>query len=137
MQKKIKYKYQTDNLPDSDNYILPTLLDNIDPNSDYSKIEIFGPVLSIIEYQNDEQAIRYANNTNYGLAASIWSSDIDEVYKFTRLIRCGIIHVNSYGEDDNMIPFGGIKQSGIGKDKSFKSFEEYSILKSICYRYDK
>ena len=134
--KKVNYKYSSDNLPESGNYILPTILDNVNPNSKFSKIEIFGPVLSIIEYQNDEEAIRYANNTNYGLAASIWSSDIDEVYKFTRSIRCGIIHINSYGEDDNMIPFGGIKESGIGKDKSFKSLKEYSILKSICYRYD-
>ncbi len=131
----IKYHYSKENLPLNGQYIIPTIFDNVDSNSNFSKSEIFGPVLSIIEFESSDKAIEIANNTSYGLASSIWSSKIDEIYKYSRLLHSGLVHVNSYGEDDNAIPFGGVKQSGIGKDKSFIAFQEYSITKSICMQF--
>tara|TARA_Y100000591_G_C21850934_1_gene711654 strand:- start:2895 stop:4373 length:1479 start_codon:yes stop_codon:yes gene_type:complete len=131
----IKYHYSKENLPLNGQYIIPTIFDNVDSNSNFSKSEIFGPVLSIIEFEGSDKAIEIANNTSYGLASSIWSNKIDEIYKYSRLLHSGLVHVNSYGEDDNTIPFGGVKQSGIGKDKSFIAFQEYSITKSICMQF--
>ena len=122
-------------MPLNGQYIIPTIFDNVDSNSNFSKSEIFGPVLSIIEFESSDKAIEIANNTSYGLASSIWSNKIDEIYKYSRLLHSGLVHVNSYGEDDNTIPFGGVKQSGIGKDKSFIAFQEYSITKSICMQF--
>ncbi len=80
---------------------------------------------------NTKEAISIANNTKYGLAASIWTNDYDEAYQVSRLIESGIVHVNSYGDDDNMVPFGGIKESGLGTDKSVRAFDEYSNVKTI------
>lgn len=112
-------------------YINPIIFDNVDINSKIAQEEIFGPVLVVLTIENIKEAIKLANNTKYGLAASIWTNDYDEAYQVSRLIESGIVHINSYGDDDNTVPFGGIKESGIGKDKSIHAFDEYSNLKTI------
>lgn len=112
-------------------YIKPTIFDNVKPSSTIAKEEIFGPVLVVICVDTIKEAIEIANDSNYGLAASIWTNDFDEAYQVSRLLEAGIVHINSYGDDDNMVPFGGIKESGLGKDKSVYAFDEYSELKTI------
>lgn len=112
-------------------YVRPTIFDNVNPNSKIAKEEIFGPVLVVFEVENMYEAIDLANNSDYGLAASIWTNDYDEAYQVSRLIEAGIVHINSYGDDDNLVPFGGVKESGLGKDKSIYAFDEYSDLKTI------
>jgi len=112
-------------------YINPIIFDNVDPNSKIAQEEIFGPVLVVLTVDTIQEALEIANNTNYGLAASIWTNDYDEAYHISRLLEAGIVHVNSYGDDDNMVPFGGIKESGLGKDKSIFAFDEYSNQKTI------
>lgn len=111
-------------------YILPTIFDQVDPQSTIAKEEIFGPVLVIIGVSSIREAISIANNSKYGLAASIWTNDLDEAHQVSRELQAGIVHVNSYGDDDNTVPFGGIKESGIGKDKSIYAFDEYSYIKT-------
>ncbi|MBF0610412.1 MAG: aldehyde dehydrogenase family protein, partial [Magnetococcales bacterium] len=64
-------------------------------------------------------------------AASIWTDDLNEAYHISRLLEAGIVHINCYGDDDNTVPFGGFKESGLGKDKSLYAFDEYSQLKTI------
>ena len=96
--------------------------------------EIFGPILTCEIFSKNSEAIKMANNTEYGLAASIWSDDFNEIHEFINKVESGIIHINSYGEDDNSIPFGGIKNSGYGRDKSVYAFNEVSYLKSIYYK---
>jgi len=76
------------------------------------------------------EAIQLANSSKYGLAASIWSASLDEALTCAKALEAGIVHVNSYGEDDMSVPFGGIKESGLGKDKSLFAFDEYSNLKT-------
>ena len=76
------------------------------------------------------EAIEIGNNTKFGLAASIWTDNLSEAYQVTRLLDAGIVHINSYGNDDNTVPFGGLKESGIGKDKSKYAFDEYSVKKT-------
>jgi acyl-CoA reductase-like NAD-dependent aldehyde dehydrogenase len=111
--------------------MIPIILDDVDLNSDIADEEIFGPVLSVFTADNMEDALMIANHSKYGLASSIWTDNLNEAYKFTRLLESGIVHVNSYGDDDETAPFGGFKQSGFGKDKSIYAFNEYSNLKTV------
>jgi len=111
-------------------YIQPTIFDNVDLNSKIVQEEIFGPVLVVLTVDNIKDAIKMANNSKYGLASSIWTNDYDEAYQVSRLLESGIVHINSYGDDDNMVPFGGIKESGLGTDKSIHAFDEYSNIKT-------
>jgi acyl-CoA reductase-like NAD-dependent aldehyde dehydrogenase len=111
-------------------YVLPTIFDNVKIDSAIAQEEIFGPVIAVIGYKDIKEAIKIANNTKFGLAASIWTNDLDEAYQVSRELQAGIVHINSFGDDDNSIPFGGIKESGIGKDKSIFAFDEYSYLKA-------
>ena len=83
-----------------------------------------------------KEAIQISNHTKYGLAASIWTDDLNEAYKYIRNVEAGIVHVNCYGEDDNSVPFGGVKESGFGKDKSFYAFKEYSVTKTTWFNID-
>jgi acyl-CoA reductase-like NAD-dependent aldehyde dehydrogenase len=117
-------------------YIRPVIFDNVDPNSKIAQEEIFGPVLIVITVQDIKEAIKIANNTNYGLAASIWTNDYDEACQVSKQLESGIVHINSYGEDDNTVPFGGFKESGIGKDKSIFAFNEYSNFKTTWMKFN-
>jgi acyl-CoA reductase-like NAD-dependent aldehyde dehydrogenase len=117
-------------------YVIPTIFEISDPNSSVAQEEIFGPVLAIIGTNSMQEAIDIANNSKYGLAASVWTNDLDEAHHISRELQAGIVHINSYGEDDNTVPFGGIKDSGIGKDKSILAFDEYSYTKTIWTHFD-
>ena len=97
------------------------------------KEEIFGPVLCVKSYKSLKSAIDYINDSDYGLAAAIFSNNLDEVKALSQKIHAGLIHINNYGEDDNRFPFGGIKNSGFGKSKSALSFDEATYKKVICY----
>jgi len=112
-------------------YIAPVIFDNVSKDSKIANEEIFGPVLVVLEFENIIDALEIANNSNYGLAASIWTNDYDEAHFISRKLEAGIVHINSYGDDDMSVPFGGIKESGLGKDKSIYAFDEYSNLKTI------
>lgn len=117
-------------------YARPVIFDDVNPSSSIAKEEIFGPVLVVIAYSDIHNAIELANDSIYGLASSIWTNDLDEAYQVSRLLNTGIVHVNSYGEDDNSVPFGGFKQSGLGKDKSLYAFDEYSNSKTIWMKFN-
>lgn len=110
--------------------VLPSIFTDVDPESSIVQEEIFGPVLVVIGFDTIQEAIDIANHSRYGLAASIWTKDLNEAYHVSRALQAGIVHINSYGNDDNAAPFGGIKESGIGKDKSIFAFDEYSYLKT-------
>ena len=96
--------------------------------------EIFGPVLSIITFDTQDEAIKIANDTIYGLAAAVWTRDISKAHSVARALRAGTVHVNSYDEDDITVPFGGFKQSGNGRDKSLHALEKYTELKTTWIR---
>jgi len=115
--------------------VSPAIFDGVAPDSILAQEEVFGPVLAIISVGSIAQAVEVANSTRYGLAASIWTDDMDEAYQVSRLLKAGLVHINSYGDDDNSVPFGGVKESGIGKDKSVFAFDEYSELKTTWIKY--
>jgi gamma-glutamyl-gamma-aminobutyraldehyde dehydrogenase len=113
-------------------FIEPTIFDHADPVMTIVKEEIFGPVLAVMTCRDEHEAVEMANDTEYGLHASIWSNDINQVQRMSRAIRAGTISVNCYSEGDMTTPFGGFKQSGFfGRDKSLWANRQYTELKTI------
>jgi gamma-glutamyl-gamma-aminobutyraldehyde dehydrogenase len=96
--------------------------------------EIFGPVISLVPFDDEDEAIALANQTSYGLAASVYTTNLDRAIRFARAIRAGTVGVNAYSEGDVTTPFGGYKESGFGgRDKGLESFEQYTEKKTIWF----
>ena len=115
-------------------YVEPTVFDGVRNDMRIAREEIFGPVLAILRFRDEAEAIRIANDTSYGLQASVWSSHLDRAHRVARALRAGTVHVNQYDEDDITVPFGGFKQSGNGRDKSLHAFDKYTELKTTWLR---
>ena len=116
-------------------YLTPTIFDRVGNDMRVAREEIFGPVLSIITVKDAVEAIEKANDSDYGLAAAVWSDDINTAHQVAREIRAGFVHVNGYGNDDMTAPFGGYKRSGSGsKDKSLHSIDDYTELKTTWFQ---
>ncbi len=111
-------------------YVAPTVLADVDPDSTVAQEEIFGPVLSVIPYADEEEALRIANNSRYGLAGAVWSGDQQRAEAFARRVRTGSIDVNG-GAYNPLAPLGGYKQSGVGREMGRYGVEEFSEVKSI------
>jgi len=112
-------------------FIPPTVFDDVTPAMAIGREEVFGPVLAVFGFDSEEEAIAMANDSDYGLAAGLWSQDIDRIMRVTRRLASGQVFVNNWAGGDQTMPFGGVKQSGNGRDKSHHSLEEYSDLKSV------
>jgi 4-guanidinobutyraldehyde dehydrogenase/NAD-dependent aldehyde dehydrogenase len=111
-------------------YITPTLFDQVDGSMSIAREEIFGPVLSVLGFTDIKEAIRQANSTAYGLQAAVWTRDMTKAIQTARALRAGTVHVNQYDNDDITVPFGGVKQSGNGRDKSLHAIDKYTELKT-------
>ncbi|MFC0131096.1 aldehyde dehydrogenase PuuC [Massilia eurypsychrophila] len=111
-------------------YITPTLFDQVDSTMRIAREEIFGPVLSVLGFTDIKEAIRQANSTPYGLQAAVWTRDMTKAIQTARALRAGTVHVNQYDNDDITVPFGGVKQSGNGRDKSLHAIDKYTELKT-------
>ncbi|MGM0783463.1 MAG: aldehyde dehydrogenase [Pseudomonadota bacterium] len=112
-------------------FIPPTVFDGVTPTMAIGREEVFGPVLSVFGFDSEEEAIELANDSVYGLAAGLWSQDIDRIMRVTRRLHSGQVFVNNWAGGDQTVPFGGVKQSGNGRDKSMHSLQEYSELKTV------
>jgi len=117
-------------------YVEPTVFDGVTNTMRIAREEIFGPVLSVIRFQSEVEAIALANDSSYGLQASVWSHNVNRAHRVARALRAGTVHVNQYDEDDITVPFGGYKQSGNGRDKSLHAFDKYTELKTTWLRVD-
>jgi gamma-glutamyl-gamma-aminobutyraldehyde dehydrogenase len=117
-------------------YVAPTVFDGVSNSMKIAREEIFGPVMSVIRFKDEAEAVALANGSNYGLQASVWSHDINRAHRVARALRAGTVHVNQYDEDDITVPFGGYKQSGNGRDKSLHALEKYTELKTTWIRID-
>ncbi|WCE09844.1 aldehyde dehydrogenase [Pseudomonas sp. JBR1] len=111
-------------------YVTPTIFEGVDNAMRIAREEIFGPVLAVIEFDSEEEAVRIANDTPYGLAAAVWTRDISRAHRVARALRAGSVWVNQYDGGDMTAPFGGFKQSGNGRDKSLHAFDKYTELKA-------
>ena len=118
---------------DSGGYFVDvTVFDDVTNQMKIAREEIFGPVLSVITFTSEDEAIQLANDTNYGLAASLYTSDLNTAHRVAGAIRAGTVSVNCFSEGDITTPFGGYKQSGFaGRDKSIFAHEQYTELKTI------
>jgi gamma-glutamyl-gamma-aminobutyraldehyde dehydrogenase/4-guanidinobutyraldehyde dehydrogenase/NAD-dependent aldehyde dehydrogenase len=117
-------------------YVQPTIFDGVTPDMTIAREEIFGPVLSVLSFTDAASVVREANNSVYGLQAAVWTSDINKAHGVARALRAGTVHVNQYDEDDITVPFGGFKQSGVGRDKSMHAFDKYTEMKTTWIRID-
>ncbi|MEU3570973.1 aldehyde dehydrogenase [Kitasatospora sp. NPDC036755] len=111
-------------------YLEPTVFDQVAPDSRLAREEVFGPVLSVLAFDDLDEAVALANATDYGLAAGLWTSDLSTAHTVSRALKAGTVWVNCYEEGDLTVPFGGRKQSGNGRDKSAHALEKYTELKT-------
>jgi acyl-CoA reductase-like NAD-dependent aldehyde dehydrogenase len=111
-------------------YVEPTVFDQVRPEMKIAREEIFGPVLATIGVKDAEEAVAVGNSGIYGLAAAVWTRDISRAHRVARALRAGVVYVNCYDADDITVPFGGFKQSGMGRDKSLHAFDKYTELKT-------
>ena len=112
-------------------YFTPTLIADVEPGMEVFREEIFGPVLTVTPVDTDDEALRLANDTVYGLAASVWTTDVFRALRGSREIQSGCVWVNDHIPIISEMPHGGVKQSGFGKDMSTYSFEEYTAIKHV------
>ncbi|OWY40563.1 aldehyde dehydrogenase [Xenophilus sp. AP218F] len=116
-------------------FIEPTIFDCPRHDLAICREEIFGPVLSVITFDDVEEAVRIANDSEYGLAAAVWTGNVSTAHQVARRLRAGTVWVNCYDEGGDMnFPFGGFKQSGNGRDKSLHALEKYTELKSTLIK---
>jgi gamma-glutamyl-gamma-aminobutyraldehyde dehydrogenase len=115
-------------------YVEPTVFDGVTNGMTIAREEIFGPVLSVIRFRDEAQAVALANDSPYGLQASVWTDSLNRAHRVARALRAGTVHVNQYDEDDITVPFGGVKHSGNGRDKSLHAFDKVTELKTTWLR---
>jgi gamma-glutamyl-gamma-aminobutyraldehyde dehydrogenase len=111
-------------------WFTPTVFSGVTPDDPLAQEEIFGPVLAVMTFETEEEAIHIANNSVYGLAAAIWTSNLSRAHKVSRKLKAGTVWINCYEEGDMTVPFGGMKRSGNGRDKSIHALEKYLEMKT-------
>jgi betaine-aldehyde dehydrogenase len=118
-------------IPDQGFYLAPTMLTDVRPEMEACREEIFGPVFTVESFGDDEEALGLANATRYGLAAGIWSASIDRAIRFSRDLEAGQVWINAYLGGGTMVPFGGAKDSGFGRELGLEGPAEFTYLKSV------
>ena len=114
-------------------FIPPTILDGVDNGWRVAREEIFGPVLTVTEFDDEADGLAIANDSPFGLAAGIWTRDINRAHRLSRAIRAGVVWVNTFDAADITVPFGGYKQSGFGRDKGMAALDGYTQLKTTWF----
>jgi gamma-glutamyl-gamma-aminobutyraldehyde dehydrogenase len=116
-------------------FVQPTIFDNVTPDDPLARDEIFGPVLAVIAFDDEDEAVRIANDSVYGLAASLWTDSLSRAHRVAGQIRAGTVSVNTVDALSPMTPFGGFKQSGFGRDLSLHALDKYTALKTTWIKY--
>ena len=115
-------------------FIEPTVIEGLPYNCSVNQEEIFGPVLTLIPFDNEDEVIMMANSTDYGLSASIFTENISKGHRVAAKIKSGVVWINTWLLRDLRIPFGGMKQSGVGREGGFKSLQFFTEPKNVCVK---
>jgi 4-(gamma-glutamylamino)butanal dehydrogenase len=111
-------------------YMAPALFDRVSPGMTLAREEVFGPVLAVLPFDDEAEAVHLANDSTYGLASAVWTGNLSRAHRMVRAIKAGVVHVNTYGGPDITVPLGGVRQSGNGHDKSMHAMDKYLDLKT-------
>ncbi|CFT88610.1 aldehyde dehydrogenase [Bordetella pertussis] len=115
-------------------YIEPTIFECARPDLTIVREEIFGPVLAVTRFDGEDEVVAQANASAYGLGSGLWTADLSRAHRVSRRLRAGLVWVNCYFDGDVTVPFGGVKQSGFGRDKSLHALDKYTSLKTTWIR---
>ena len=113
-------------------YVAPTVITGLTNDCRTNQEEIFGPVVTIAPFDTEEDAIQLANGTDYGLSATLWTNDINKIHRITRSLQAGIVWVNTWLQRDLRTPFGGVKQSGVGREGGYHALRFFTEVKNVC-----
>ncbi|MBA4145012.1 MAG: 2-hydroxymuconic semialdehyde dehydrogenase, partial [Cytophaga sp.] len=115
-------------------FLEPTIIVGLDPQCRTNQEEIFGPVVTIIPFDTEEEVIMYANSTSYGLSATLWTENLKRAHRVSTQIKSGIIWVNCWLFRDLRTPFGGMKQSGVGREGGWEAMRFFTEAKNVCIK---
>ena len=116
---------------DANQFVEPTIFTNVSNDMRIAQEEVFGPVLSVLKFKDEDEAIRIGNDVVYGLAAGVWTKDIRRAMRFTKALKAGTVWVNTYRAFSYMMPFGGMKRSGLGRESGMAAIRDYLQVKSV------
>jgi len=117
-------------------YLEPTIIEILDYQCRVNQEEIFGPVVTIMPFETEEEVLKMANSVKYGLSATVWTSNLDRTMRVSKQIEAGIVWVNTWLNRDLRTPFGGIKSSGVGREGGFEALKFFTEAKNVCIKYE-
>ena len=117
-------------------YLQPTIIEVFDDQCRVNQEEIFGPVVTLMPFSSEEEALRMANGTKYGLSATLWTNDLNRTMRFSKQLEAGIVWVNTWLNRDLRTPFGGVKDSGVGREGGFEALRFFTEPKNVCIKYE-
>jgi aminomuconate-semialdehyde/2-hydroxymuconate-6-semialdehyde dehydrogenase len=115
-------------------YVQPTIIEGLPHDCKTNQEEIFGPVVTIAPFDSEEEVLKFANSTNYGLAATLWTGNLTRAHKMAARIEAGIVWINCWLLRDLRTPFGGIKNSGVGREGGFEALRFFTEPRNICIK---
>lgn len=116
-------------------YIAPTIIEGLGPDCRTNQEEIFGPVVTITPFSTEEEALQLANSTLYGLSSTVWTEDLSRAHRIAQKIEAGIVWINCWLFRDLRTPFGGVKDSGVGREGGFEAMRFFTEAKNVCIRF--